>query len=75
METKKLRRTISYLDDALEQLVVFNMEHQLPDIIFDNIGKAIAALDQELNFDDDERVEAIDFRKASYTKDPYEEDY
>ncbi len=75
MNKNKIQRTLSYLDDALEQLVMFNMEHQIPDSIFDKLSKAIAALDGELRFDDDERVQPIDFRKAAYQKDPYEEDY
>ncbi len=77
MDRKSLTRTIGFLDIAIEQLAAFNMEHQVPEIIFDNLSAALAILDNELCFDDDERI-PLDFQKEPkrYTKaDAYEEDY
>lgn len=64
---KQLTRTIGFLDSAVEDLVEFNLIHQIPDKIFNKLTSAIAILENQLRFrNDDDRYEEIDLRKTRY---------
>lgn len=61
MNSKQITRTVKYLDDAIEELTLFNIRHIVPEIVFNNIGAAIALLENELRWTEDDKIKELDF--------------
>lgn len=68
MERRQITRVVKYLDDCVEQLVMVNAVHEIPEMIFGYLTNAIALLENELRMEDDEKYKPLSFDTYRWTE-------